>query len=1032
MSGLRMPRPVAVLPYSGPRNRIRDEYLRIQQERQLGNITPAEFRTIVVGLNQAQRRYEASIVKRADKRNFMKEQAEAFQREYEKEQKRLEKQRLDKQAEIRAQLAIQAVRMEREAKEKAMKERREARKTRVRVESVESFKERITEWLNGEEKDQTMLFELPVDMLQSIKLKDKMTVQFDLMRGGSVVDSYSTTIKNSEITDIHHHYNYSDKVIGLRTNKKTNTRFISDESIADKIMKSDTLRLTVFQPINPRKKPQAFRDGTDHCVFQPIIQYLENAKNEAKTDKTKWNYQTKINKAMKLAVEYDSGVPEEDFETVAHALDIGIVIHSLDQHELYRYNNRNGKNKIFHFINTRMNHLEMLTISMDAEPEMITKEEGVQLIEKCVAERLYNYYEGTITNPRTILTAGKRYVVGDKLSNTLFEFTKSFDRGCMIDYIKEKELGDFLLSGVNLMINFKNRKCRGSPVSEIDMKKAYTQYKRCSVYQGFPAVINNVRDCAVGHDVVTHSGVYQVLMKKMVKTCMNAKKIDLAKAYGFTEGSYYVLSSPWIVKLREIGCEVEVLYGAWGKRMEFDFSQEMISEKLYAPWTGMNMRRDTDLHYKMACDMDFAEVVMAQHEEENIEYNQATQTIMINKKKDHHYIMPHVSAFLVAYTQIQVFDEASKYNVSEIVAHKLDSIVLTREPLPFDSTLWEDSTSDGIAMSDYTSNYIFKNSYVELSRGKITSYLGDCFISGQGGSGKTHTVMSDTGFRGKLFVSTSWELVADKMAEYKCRGGSVNQLLGFDIYGKKIQSQRDKFGQPGTITYDEVSMTNTELVKKIQEMYPYSQLILMGDYDKGKYYQSSVLMEGKQLYHPVSYHMITDDYRSIDEETRQFKKHIRELMDRDESLVSYLYSTIPSVTDIRSEYSMDYIMTGTHARIKHFTSMLQSDKNWYKVTKHHFDDVAKKCAGQKGVWLHGEILDFPIEGRTELTHAFTVHSFQGKTIPVEKKCFVDLSYLKCNQDIYTAVSRVRSIHQLRLIPSDFSSVMFSNGMYHYN
>lgn len=997
---------VRPLKYTGPRGRIQQQFLDLVGEYSAGNITKQQRDAGIITLNEQQRRYDTGL------------KARRTQREEKKKAKKAEERFMKQQ--------------EREF----MKHMKEAHKTqkandKINVQSVESFKERITEWLNGEEKDQTMLFELPMNMLQSIKLKDKMTIQFDLMRSGAVIDSYSTTIKNNEITDIHHHYNYSDKVIGLRTDRKTKTRFIADESIADKIMKSDSLRLTVFQPITARKKPQAFREGMDHCVFQPIIQFLEMAKSEAKTDKTKWNYQAKINKAEKLAIQYEAGVPEEEFESVAKALDIGIVVHSLDQHELYRYNNRHGKNKIFHFINTRMNHVEMLTISLDAEPEMITKEEGVQLIEKCVADRLYNYYEGTITNPRTILTAGKRYVVGDKLSTALFDFTKSFDRGCMIDYIKEKELGDFLLSGVNLMINFKNKKCSGKSVAEIDMKKAYTQFKRCSVYQGFPAIINNVRQCETDHDVMMYPGVYQVLIKKMTKTFMNVNKIDLAKAYGFAEGGYYVLSSPWIVKLREIGCKVEILYGAWGKRMEFEFSQEMITEKLYAPWTGMQMRRDTDLHYKMACDPEFAEVVMGQHEEENVEYNQATQTIMIDKKKDHHYIMPHVSAFLVSYTQIQVFDEASKYNVSEIVAHKLDSIVLTREPLPFDSTLWEDSTEDGIAMSDYTSDYIFKNRYMELSYGSRTPFMGDCFISGAGGSGKTHTVMSDVGFRGKYFVSTSWELVSDKMAEYGSHGGSVNQLLGFDIYGKKIQSYRDKFGQPGVIVYDEMSMSNTELVEKIKAMYPYSQCVLMGDYTKGKYYQSSVLMEGKQLYHPISYHTIDADYRSIDEETRSFKKIVREMMDRDESLIGYLYSMIPSVKDIKNEYSLDYVMTGTHARIKYFTEMLKSDKNWYKVVNHKFDDVMKKCAGMRDVYLHGEVLDFSIAGRTEIAHAFTVHSFQGKTIPMEKKCFVDLTYLRTNQDIYTAISRVRSIHQLRLISSDHSSVMFSNGMYSY-
>jgi hypothetical protein len=937
-------------------------------------------------------------------------------------------------AEQLRQLAVRTAEAEKRKaeKRKAYNQRRKEQraKPKSKTASVEPFKQTMMRWLNGEEKEnESLRFELPEDMLQRIQLKDKMTVQFDLVNGSDVLDSFSTTVNGKDISSIVHHYNYSDKVIGLKTDKKSQTRSIT--SMADIIMRSSDLRMTVFQPVVAKMKKQAFRDGVHHCVFQPIIKHFEELVKEATVTKTKRNRQAIVNKLEKMVVQYDGGVPEELVESVAYELDIGIIIHSLSQHVLMVANVK-PKNKVFHFINTRLNHVEYLTIDMNSEAVMITKEEGIDLITDHIKNRLYNYYTGTITNPRTILTTTKRYIVGDKLSTALFDFTKSFDRGCMLDYIREKELCDFILSGTHLMINFKNKKCKGSPVAEIDMKKAYTQFNHCSVYQGFPAIINNVRDCDSNHDVVTHNGVYQVSIVSMVKTIQNAKQIELLHAYGFKENGSYVLASPWIVKLREIGCIVHVLFGAWGKRMDFSFSQEMMDEKLYAIWTGMQMKRDDELHFKMACDSEFAEVVMAQHTEGNVEYNQATQTIMINKKKDYHYIMPHVSAFLVAYTQISVFDEASKYHVSEIVAHKLDSIVLTRTPLPFDSTLWEDSTSEGIPMNKYTSNFIFSENNPILTRGKLTNYLGDCFISGPGGCGKTEIIMRDIGFRSKLFVTLSWDLISDKMVEYSCRGASINQLLGFDIYNKKIQSYKDKFGSPGVIAFDEASMTNKRIRNRTIAMYPYSQLIMMGDYDKGKYYQSSLLTEGDELYHPESYHLITSDFRSIDEETRVFKKEIRSLMDNNESLVGYLYSKIPSLSmeEIKKEYSMDYMMTGTHARIAYFTKELSSDKNWYKVTKHNFDDVIKKCAGSKDVYLHGQVLDFPIEGRTELTHAFTVHSFQGKTI-TDKKCYVDLSHLKCNADIYTAVSRVRSIHQLRLVRSEYSSVMFSNGVYFY-
>lgn len=1009
---------------------------------QANTITQQVFNSQLQNITTLQNRYNRAKAKR----QFIKQQEVEFQKlllkEQEKEAEKVRKALLKQQADLIARQEVERVRIEREAKEakrKAQAKARKEKKSRGKsIEaSVEYFKERITEWLNNEEKDQSLTFDLPIDLLNSMKLRNGMTIQLDLINGSTIIDSYSTTIKGNDLTSIFHYYNYSDKVIGLRTDKKNQTRYIIDDSIANKIMKSSDLRLTIFQPIVAKMKKQAFREGNEHCVFQPMINYFEKMKSKAVNDRVKWNFQTKINKAKKLAIEYDKGVPESDLELVAKKMDTGIIIHSVFNKILF--NHRNLKGKSLHFRNSEINHVTLLSDmhELNIDSEIISKEEGIEIINNCIRNKLWNRYEGTISYPRKIITCDKSYIIGNEQTDTMLTFTKSFNRGIAIDYIKEPELCDFLLSGVNLIINFKNKKCKGSPIAEIDMKKAYTQFKRCSVYQGFPAIINNVRDCDVDHDVVTHCGIYQIQIKKMIKTFTNAKKIELAKEYGFIENGYYVLASPWIVKLREIGCEIEVIYGAWGKRMDFEFSEKMLDNKNYAIWVGMQMRQEPSIIYKMACDPEFAEVIMAQHLNntdipiEDIQYNQITQTILTKTKKEHHYIMPHISSTIVAYTQIQVFDEACKYNINEIVAHKLDSIVLTREPLPFDTTLWE-NPHEKIAMNKYTSPFIFKRNIVDLPRGKVTPFLSDCFISGQGGSGKTHIVMTDNGFRGKHFVSTSWELIAEKMTEYKCRGGSVNQLLGFDIHGKKMQSHKDKFGQPATILYDEASMTNVRLINKIKEMYPYSQLILMGDYGKGKYYQSSVLTEGDKLYHPLSYHMIDADYRSIDEETRQFKMTIRDMMDRNESLLNYLYEMIPTVTidELKNEYSLDYVLTGTHSQIKKFNLLLTSEKNWYKITKHSIDDVINKCSG-KEAYLHGELLYFPIEGRTEIAHASTVHSFQGKTIPIPKKCFVDIAHLRSNQDIYTAISRVRSIKQLRIIKSEFNSVIYSNNMYHY-
>ena len=116
---LRMPRPIAVMAYSGPRNRIRDEYYRIQQERQLGVITQAEFRQIISELNNQQVKYNRSIAKRAEKREELRIAREEFEKIMAREEKKRARMEEERRATEAARRKVEAERVARETREKA-------------------------------------------------------------------------------------------------------------------------------------------------------------------------------------------------------------------------------------------------------------------------------------------------------------------------------------------------------------------------------------------------------------------------------------------------------------------------------------------------------------------------------------------------------------------------------------------------------------------------------------------------------------------------------------------------------------------------------------------------------------------------------------------------------------------------------------------------------------------------------------------------------------------------------------------------
>lgn len=793
-----------------------------------------------------------------------------------------------------------------------------------------------------------------------------------------------------------------------------------------------TLRVIVYRTPTAATVQQMFAAGDTHCILGPVLKSFNEqlAIQKDPDSKRATNIKAQIKRCEKLMIQYKGGIPEDKMEEVAKSLDSTFQIEDVMENILAKYNKR-SKGRVYRYVNTRINHCDYY-VDLDGEAEEISLEKAREIIQTSIANNIPTPYTGSVENPRMIRTPGKTYVVGTPINKALIDFTKSFDRGMRINTMAEPHLTKFLLEAVHLVINWK-RPSAQTPENEIDMKQAYTQFKKYSGYMGFPAIINNVRLVTKDHCVVEHPGIYKIRIKSIPDS--NAGKIIWSLGFGRNN---YVLTSPWIVALRDLGCNVVVEAGAWGKRMDFEFSDEMKQQKAYAIWTGTQMSTDEEADWRFPCTQEFAEIMQAQGKNENMSYSAKTQTLLIRKKKDYHYILPHIAAYIVSYTQLNVLTELMKYQIDDIVGTKLDSIMVSCDLKPYDSDLWvnvkDEPDFTHIKMLEYCSKTIFEPTKTTLMFDQpicIDSFLmkkylksGDMFVSGQGGCGKTY-LMCDKyrpGFRKPLFTSIAWKLIAEVVNKYNIQGTSTNQLMGRGIGKDKIQSYKERNGQPGVIIGDELSMWSKWLVKGIQEMYPYSQLILLGDYHDGKYYQTS-MSSNEGLYHPANYYRMTSDFRSKDEETKAFKLKCRDFMDQKDhfGLLGYLYETFPRIApeELKAEYDMDYVLTGTHRRCDFFTKLLQlEDKNHYLVMDHNYGQVLEKMRDPTSTYLHGEIVDEPVP-KSKVRHGFTVHSFQGSEV-VDKRCYIDILSLHTLQDIYTALSRVHRKSQIKLVwlPSD--------------
>lgn len=899
----------------------------------------------------------------------------------------------------------------------------------VYTKSLDFIDRSQNDWFNA-------FFELPEDMATEYNIYDGV-IELAFIKANRIVDQKFLNLNDIDQSEHtwwqiqgFHLYNWSSSMkLGIYTGHGEDRRLKTPQT-KQFIEQSTHFRITKYKNIQAYNRMQSFRTGDTHCILYPVQLHYEKLVAEAGTPKTKENRTSLLNKVISFLKKYKTGIPENEMESVAKALEVCFIIQDITYNELKRYNPK-AKGHRFNYVNSRINHCDIITIDMHSEPDAIDQQEAIELLNSYKENNIHHTFTGTVSNPKTIRSPERWVRVGDDNSEILFDFFKRFDKGMSIDTIKEKELTNFLLEGCHLNINWSNKKAEGKPVKEIDIVKAYTQFKHCPHYIGFPGIINNVRETTAKHDTKAYPGIYEIFINKLEalngfeeissQVGRNQKAYDLLKAYGFKSNHKYILTSAWIEQLKALKVKYTVLRGAWGKRFDFDFTPEMIESKLYAVWTGLNMCREDQHYYKTYATPEFAQIIQSQQPTCTMTYDKYTETLMIQKPKDVNKIMPHISAFIISYTQLNVFQEAMKYDIKNIYAHKLDSIVLTTKTIKpiTNSAIWTVEKGD-IKLSKYPVFHIINKSENEYKFNKVVALFGDAFVSGAGGSGKTHTMLSDAGFRKVLFSSTAWKLITEKALEYKIKGSSINGLIGVGYDNKVIPTVKERFGSPGVIVVDELSMIDGNNIETIKKLYPLSQIILMGDYEDGKYYQSSITMDGRTVYHPPSYTLIDADYRSLDEETVAFKKTVRNMMKSKQSMkciTDYIKSVgyKISIDAIKGNYDMDYVLTGTHSRVNTFTDLLRGDNNHYLVLKHGFEDVGKRLASVPNTYLSGEILDKELPGRTKLVHAFTVHSFQGSTIPVNKKCFVDISSLKALEDIYTAISRIRSLSQLYII-----------------
>ena len=733
--------------------------------------------------------------------------------------------------------------------------------------------------------------------------------------------------------------------------------------------------------ITPQLIIQKFRDGEVHCVFHPILTKLQSMLESSDSESRKKRLVQRIKAIEKYQEQYEF-VPEDKMEEIYKVAGLKMTRYDVMNNETIVYN-KDGKVGALRTKNTRINHIDEIVIDCDYE---IVSVERMKEIYESVKGSHYeidgNIKEGVPIKLRTLTGAYK-------LENPIADACNAFDNeidipSYRLNAIKNPELNEFIKAG--RIINAWTCDINGGDAESCaDMPAAYTQFKKCKFYNGFMGHIQQFRSGDFSIEFIkNYIGYYRITITGGIDWLMSKM--------GFTVGGSYVLFSQEILYYASLGVTFTSDVGAWGSRFDFEFSPTMLENRLYCHWAGRLGMEYTHTSTTFPCDAEFASILACDYK---IFYYREHELATIQTPCENVYTSHHIFGAITSYTRIQMMEAMRQFEPNQICRVVMDGIYYNgTKPAGLD---WFKNKPGRVAAS--YSNPWYEN-VSESVANLITRIINNSALLGQGGSGKSHSILADKGFIDVLYVAPTQLLGLQMAKKYGCRWTTIHKLIGIGCvpYYKEHTT-------PSTILGDELSMWLPSWVQSTESMYKNCLLLFAGDIDLNGHAYQCTMSEGdvkNPIWKPTGYDIIyyENDYRSKDEALKDLKLRIRSQMDliHDDEINHMIMKMwalqhLPiadSITDFVE--GCDTVIAGTHNTNK---KLLQNGvvSGWYK----------------KG----GHISSTSVEGY-EKRGSFTIHSYQGQTIE-SGNVWIVIDDMFDYAMLYTAVSRCVRFEQLQLV-----------------
>jgi len=768
---------------------------------------------------------------------------------------------------------------------------------------------------------------------------------------------------------------------------------------------------------------QYFKDGITHCVFTPIKEWAIDCLENSKSVRAKSRYDNILKDIDIYNEKYKNGINELELNEVCNKLQIDITIDlPFCEKHFIECKTIKKKLKAFKFMNSRLNHVDLNKITSMNEVTKISRGELLDIQKTLDKTKEFYTFTRDFENINSISTLSKCYRFDNEFGDVCNKF--EIDNGlnyCKIDDIDDKELSSFINKGTNYngTIDFiDTNKINANDINHIDMKRAYANFKKCSVYQGFLGKITDFRLT----NKIMGIGLYRVSLFDFsnVKQKDFIKYNEILKIYENNN----VYTSPELLFLSSFGIKYTIICGCWGiKPLEFEFNDEMMKDRInepkyYAKWAGLCDSHKLYKKFNIKCKREYYNLLKDYTSDYNgnepickwFENNEA----QICYPKKHNFHLGHITAFITSYQRISVLEQLFEIDYKNVIRVCVDGIYHKQEKVNLKNVFRVKNDNKNFTNEPslkYCNNI---NKYSGIINNNLPifreNYSKELHL-GEGGCGKTHYNCNDKGLIKVLFLAPSWKLASIKKKETNINCNVWANALTDDV--EKIKMIKEKFN---VLIIDEVSMLTNNQKKQYFKLYGDMKLIFCGDLG---YQLMSIIGEemNKNEFDNIVNH--DTDYRCKDIKLKEIKnilrKMIKERKTKDE-INKFLkikfreLNKFVSITELKEKYKIeDMILTGNNIFKDYFTSLFSGkfNKEKYYITENN------------RLYSNGEIIISeakPENIRSEIRHSFTTHSIQGET--AHKNLYIDINNMFDPRMAYTAISRAKTLEQIFFIEHD--------------